>query len=791
MSRREGHERGKSGRVHYYFPLGDTAVAERGNDILLPAARSLIRALWLCAPLVALLLSPQLAANPLLEEIGRSEVRVRSAAFALEPGSTLEGSGLVERLERLDYERLSAKPSRPGEYFWGTEKFWIYRRAFRRGGRDEPSLLIGLSLRRRGKESVVSSLRAESSSAKAVRDEAFCLEPELITEALDGKRAVRVPIELGKLPERVWRPLLAAEDARFFEHGGLDGRSLARALLKNLLAGKVKEGGSTITQQLIKNRELTAERSLGRKATEAALAVALEAQYEKKEILEAYLDQVYLGHIGGLAIHGYGTAARAYFSKRAADLTLGEAALLAAMVQGPNRLAPDRHPEAAKQRRDWVLGRMAELGWAKPLEVAQAKGFPIRLKMSDPRRPLGRHLVAWAAELARAEAGDWLASGKGVVVETTLDPLLQNVAEEEVAAALARLRSGHRSLRSAPLEAALVTLDARTGAVLAYVGGNPQGGSELDRARNSRRQPGSAIKPLVLLEAFESCGKEKPLNPASRIADEPLRAKLASGLWEPQNNDGRFRGTVSVRQTLRESLNVPFARLGFYCGIDAIAERLRRAGLKIPREAPPSLVLGSIELSPLELAAAYTALAGGGERALPMPVARLERPGGRAIDKMRPRDQRVASAESAYLVRELLHDVARSGTARSAGLADELETAAKTGTSSEQKDAWLAGFSGDLVTVVWVGRDDGAPLGLGGSEAAAPIWQRFMSRAAATRPQRTDPPPRGILTRTIDPTTGLLVRASHPRATPEFFRRGHLPPKDHFFWPDDPATVIH
>ena len=729
-----------------------------------------------------------LRANPLLEEIGRSEVRVRSAAFPLEKGGSLEGYELVERLERLGYQRKSAKPALPGEYFWGKDTFWIFRRGFRRGGRDEEPLLLELALAKHGKRSDITAISAVGASSPPA--ERLVLEPELIAESLDGKRALRVPVAIENLPERVWRPLLAAEDARFFEHIGLDGIALARALLKNLLAGKVKEGGSTITQQLIKNRDLTSERSLGRKATEAALAVALEAQYDKKQILEAYLDQVYLGHAGNLAIHGYGTAARVYFSKRAAELSLAEAALFAAMVQGPNRLAPDRHPEAAKERRDWVLGRMEELGWADHAEVARAKTTPIRLVRSDPRPPLARQLVAWTAELARQEAGAALAEGQGVVVETTLDPLLQAIAETELHAGLERLRAQYRSLRQAPLEAALVTLDARTGAVLAYVGGDPGRGSELDRVRASRRQPGSAIKPLVLLEAFENCGSEKPLNPATRLADEPLRAQLPSGPWEPQNNDGKFRGVVSLRQALRDSLNVPFVRLGFHCGIAPIAERLRRAGLTLPGTPPPSLVLGALEVSPLELAGAYTALAAGGERALPMPIVRLEKPGGRAIDKVRPREQAVASAESAWLVRELLRDVARSGTARGVNLGSELETAAKTGTSSDKRDAWLAGFSGEIVTVVWVGRDDGAPLGLGGSEAAAPIWKRFMAQAALARPRHAASPPRGIVERTIDPSTGLLVRPSHSRAVPEIFRRGHLPPKDHFLWPDDPAPVI-
>ncbi|MEO1368173.1 MAG: penicillin-binding transpeptidase domain-containing protein [Acidobacteriota bacterium] len=335
---------------------------------------------------------------------------------------------------------------------------------------------------------------------------------------------------------------------------------------------------------------------------------------------------------------------------------------------------------------------------------------------------------------------------------------------------------------------ALVTLDATHGDVLAYVGGDPRSGG-FDRARSARRQPGSAVKPLVLLEAFEACGGEAALTPATRVADEPLRIDLPSGPWQPENSDGSYRGAVDVRTALRRSLNVPFARMGRHCGVEAIGRRLRRAGLDVPREPPMSVVLGAVETSPLELAAGYTAIAGGGQASRPRPVLRLEKPGGWILERVRVKRDRVTSAATAFLVHDLLRDAVRDGTAATADLPGHA-AAAKTGTSQDRRDAWLAGYASNLVTVVWVGRDDDRPLGLTGAQAAAPLWRAYMEKATELRPPAEVRRPSGVVTRHVDPTTGLRVLALHPRAQAEIFRRGALPPRDRLLSKDDPVPVL-
>jgi len=738
--------------------------------------------------LAAGLLSLPVLAEGLEEDLGRSEVRVRSGAYPLVAGRTVQQIGLPERLERLGYERVAARPDQPGSFFYGHEVFWIYRRAHRLDGRDRAASLIGLQLRK--EDGMILGARGLDGSVHPLEDaDLLYLEPEMLAESLDGNRAERIPIRLDSLPEQIWRALLAAEDARFFDHGGIDGRSVARAALANIKGGKVSQGGSTITQQLIKNRDLTPKRSFGRKFSEAIRATWLETVYTKWEILQAYLNQVYYGHVGGLAVHGIGTAARAYYSKDATQLSLAEAAMLAGIIQGPNRLNPERHPERARERRDWVLDRMEDLGWVEPDAAVRARRAGLGLRLAPPRSSAPRYFLDRVARETRTRTAGRLERGRGVVVETTLDPYLQQAAEEAVSKTLARIRRDHRALRNADLSAALVALDADSGAILAYVGGDPAAeGDRFDRVRRARRQPGSTVKPLVLLEAMDRCGDRAPLNAASRVADEPLRVELASGAWLPENFDHRFLGVIDLRSALAQSRNVPLVRVAQWCGIEAIADAFRRAGLPLPEAPPVSFVLGSVEVTPIDLAAAYTAFATPGDRLEPFAIRRIEKPEGSPLDTVRIESERIARRSTAWLVRDLMRSAVERGTARVARI-DGVDVAAKTGSSSELRDAWFAGHGEGLVTVVWVGLDDGSPLGLSGSVAAGPLWREFMQAAVRLRPARELSQPRSIVERWVDPDTGLLVRERNRKARSELFRRGALPPRDRF-WRSDPAVPV-
>jgi len=728
-------------------------------------------------------------ANPLEDELGRSEVRIWSEAYPIVEGLTIAEMHLPERLERLGYERVSRKPERSGEWFWGNERAWIYRHAHRLAGEDIDAELIGLSLRN-GDGLVVAGLTPEGRLHGLSARDAAWLEPELLSESLDGTRAVRRRIDLDRLPTHAWRALLAAEDHRFLEHSGVDARSIARALLANLSKGGVAQGGSTITQQLVKNRDLTPKRTLGRKVSEAVRALALEAEHDKHDILEAYLNTVYYGHVDGLAIHGIGTASRAYFGKSATQLTLVESATLAAIIQGPNRLSPIDHPDAAKERRDWVLSRMEELGWASASDVAAAKRSAVRAHETPPRPPPAQAFVRWVGDVAEELAPRRLEQGRGVIAETSLDAVLQHVAEDVVRDGLDDLRRAHPRLLHEKLQAALVAIDVETGGVLAHVGGDPaQHEDRFDRVRLARRQPGSAIKPFVLLEAFDDCGEQAPLTPATRVLDAPLALTVTDGEWRPENADDRFRGIVDLRTTLVDSLNVPTVRVARWCGFDATARRLRQVGFGVPEDAPPSMALGALETTPLALCRAITVFATPGVIVDPRPAWRLERPGGRGLENITRRAHRVASDAAAYLVDDCLRDAVVRGTGRAAQVA-RASVRGKTGTTSRQRDAWFAGHAGSVACVVWIGLDGAEPLGLSGGEAAAPLWQRFMQVAALARPPREVPRPDDLVVRWVDEETGRLVGDGREGAHAEVFRRGALPDSKRWWRIDEPLPPI-
>jgi len=729
-------------------------------------------------------------ANGLETELGRNEVRVLSAAYRIEPGQTVAASRLPERLKRLGYRRVHDRPGGPGQYFWGYDVLWIYRHAHWKGGQRWPARLFGLRLER-GSGRILGFVDASEAPLWQDGRGQPWLEPEVLAESLTADRAPRIPVALADLPEPVWRALLAAEDHRFFEHAGVDTIAVARAILANALAGQVTQGGSTITQQLVKLRDLSPRRTFGRKVSEAVRALALEAEYSKREILESYLNHVYYGHVDGLALYGVGAAARAYFSKPATALDLGEAALLAAIVQGPNRLSPIRHPDVVAKRWRWVLQRLEELGWADPEALARARAHgPPRLDVTRPRPPEARRFLSWVRAVVAEEAPRRVERGRGVVVQTGIDPLVQADAEHAVAAGLARLERQRPQLAGRPLTAALVVLDARTGAVIAHVGGDPRDRKDVfDRARRAERQTGSALKPLVLLQAFDDCGPHAPLYPARRVLDEPVEIDLPSGPWRPENLGRRYRGPVTLREALVESLNVPFVRVARWCGFDDTAATLRQAGLAVPEEPPPSFVLGSLGTSPAELAGAYTAFVTGGRAFRPLPVLGIFRPSGARIAAFSREGERVADPAAAFMVHDMLRDVVRRGTGRAAAI-DGLDVWGKTGSSSDWRDAWFAGGAGSVVAALWVGMDDGSPLGLSGGRAAAPIWRDVVAAAAPTRPPLAVEAPPDVEVLWVQDRTGRLLKRQRQGSHSELFDRDHLPPGRHWWRPDPPLRPV-
>lgn len=713
-----------------------------------------------------------------IDELGRNDVRIYSAAVEVRVGESVIDLALPGRLGQLGYDRVHRRPQRPGEFFWGHEVFWVFSRS--RADAQGPGL-VGLDLRRQ--DGVI--LGRRDVPALDVGEAVLTLERVLLAEEFSSRQAARIPLRFADLPERVWRPLLAAEDARFFDHQGVDGRAIARALLANVRAGKVAQGGSTITQQLVKMRDLTPARSLGRKVSEAVRALHLEAGYDKVDILEEYLNHVYLGHVEGLSLYGYGAAARAFFDARAEDLSLAQATLLAAIVQAPNRFSPVRNAGAVADRYRWILDRLEQLGWAAGEELRLARRAVPGLDVQPPRRAISQPVLSWLEEDFTRVAPRRAEEERGVMVETTLDPWLQRLAEQVVDEHLSSLRASTGA--GVQLQAAMVAVEAGSGKVVAYVGGGSDGGA-LDRVRSAQRQPGSTVKPLVLAEAFADCGRRAPLYPAARISNAAWSVDLPSGRWMPRNPDGGLGGVVTLRQATVASLNVPFARLADWCGFDAVAARMRDAGLELANDPPPSFVLGAIEVTPLALAAAYTALVGDGQRAEPLAWESMRRPSGRLLAEQRQRLDRVLPDAVSFLVRDVLRQGVVDGTSRGADVPG-IRVFAKTGTSSGERDAWAAGGYADLCVVVWIGRDDGTSIGLSGGGAAAPLLGAFL-RQAVRVPDSVDVVPDSIELRSYDPASGLLVRSGRRGARDDYFVADSLPPRRRWWRPGRTVEVI-
>lgn len=583
----------------------------------------------------------------------------------------------------------------------------------------------------------------------------------------EGLNERRVPVRLAEVPDHLVQAVLAVEDQRFYDHGGLDLKRIAGAAVANVRAGGVTQGGSTITQQLAKNLFLSARRTPLRKLREAALAVMLEDRYEKPAILEAYLNEIYLGQDGAGAIHGVGAAARYYFNKGADDLGLAESALLAGMIRAPNRYTPVRHADRARERRDLVLRLMVEQGRVDERAARRAAQERVRSRPTHTVVTDARYFRDFAVSRLRDEGVGRLPD-RGAAVYTTLDATLQRAAERAV-------REGLAGLSARGAQAALVALDPRTGEILAMVGGRDYGGSQFNRAAAARRQPGSAFKPIVALAALGRDGRRAPpFTLASTVEDEPLAVETPAGLWEPNNYDKGFRGTVTFREALEQSLNVPFARIGLAIGPERIAETGRRLGIASPLRAVPSLALGASEVTPLELTRAYGVLAAGGQLAGMRAVLGVEQGDGGVRAMAGARARRVADPAEAYLVTSALEGAVARGTGRALNrLGHRDGIAGKSGTSSEWRDGWFVAYTPALAVGVWVGYDDGRSLGLTGSGSALPIVARFLREALRQTGGETFPVPDGVEFAYVGTDRGWWGRECS--GEPEVFLEGTAP----------------
>lgn len=698
----------------------------------------------------------------------RPPLLIFGAPYSLKPNHRLADTHLLERLNRLGYRAVSGDVRSAGEFVLTDQALDVYLHGH--SDLHVPSMHVRLSL----DQGRVVSVSSPSHDAPLV---AATLEPQLISGLRGVSRQVRAWLPIHEIPRTIIDTVLAIEDSRFYWHPGIDPVAVGRAIWANVARGGVVQGGSTVTQQLAKNLFYSPKRTLSRKVQEAMAALVLEAKYSKDQILEGYLNEIYLGQAGSVGIFGVAAAAKSYFGKTVQELSIEETALIVGLIKGPNTYSPLKDKELAKHRRDVVLRRLRDVGQLSEEAWKEAVNRPVRVFPLQDMVADAPYFVDYL--LAHVVEASGLDLPPGAKVYTTLDPVLQRLATDTLSRGLAQLEKSYPALvrEDESLQGALVALDPRTGEILAMVGGRDYRVSQFNRAVQAKRQPGSLFKPFVYAAAFEAKQFEagRPLTPSSTVLDEPVTYDAGGSSWSPQNYDKQFRGKVTVRAAMELSLNVPAVRVAHAVGTKRVAQVARDLGIRTPLEENLTLALGASGVSLLEITGGYGALAHDGIATTPTALRQVVGDTGDPLWHSIGERRQAISPQAAYLVTSLLTGVVDRGTAakaRAMGLTGTV--AGKTGTTDGYRDAWFIGYTPELVIGVWVGFDDGRELKLTGSQAALPIWTEFAKQALSSESTAFSIPP-GVLVKEIDPQTGQLGTDRCPAKVTEVFIEGTEP----------------
>jgi penicillin-binding protein 1B len=700
-------------------------------------------------------------------EFQRADPRIYARAFDIRRGQSLTPHQLVERLNDLGYAQRT-RPERPGEFAIGRETLLVVPRDGDRRGQ-----VVRVHFVSRGRDKEPSGIDFLETVPRGQRFDRLQLDAPLITALVSGAREKRRDVPLAQIPTRMVQAVLAIEDRRFYDHAGIDPLAIFASVFEYVRGSRTyMRGGSTLTQQLVKNTFLTQERSPRRKLQEWIMSVALERRLTKEQVLELYLNDVWLGQRGSFAVHGVPEAARLFFSKDISNVSLSEAATIAGVIQSPPRHSPFNNPERSKERRNVVLKAMADAGFITPDAAERASTEPLRVaaRALENEAP---YFVDYVAQ----ELRDRHRITGPVDVFTTLDLHLQKIAQDALRDGLMRVDEILAKRRRQRAQAALVAIDPRTGEILALVGGRTYNQSQFNRAAHANRQPGSVFKPFVYLAAFEHAYSEGryDITPAMVVADEPTSWEVNQQVWTPSNYDGEYEGPITLRRALALSRNIATIKVAEAAGYDEVASLWRRVGVGTPPRPYPSIALGVFEATPLQVANAYTVFPNLGTIRPLRPILKVLFEG-REIDLPAAQPRAVARPDTTFLVTHMMRSVINEGTgagARAAGFRHD--AAGKSGTTNDLRDAWFVGFTPELLTVVWVGLDDNQPLGLSGTQAALPIWTSFMIRALAGRPDIAFEAPDGITFADIDRDTGKRATPSCPRVFSEAFITGTEP----------------
>jgi len=601
------------------------------------------------------------------------------------------------------------------------------------------------------------------------------LEPEEVMRFFGPEREQRQLISIDQVPRHLIHAVLAAEDSRFYRHHGFDLRGVLRAIYTNLRHGIIRQGGSTITQQLAKNYFLTPERTFSRKLIELFMSLTMEAMYEKSEILEIYLNEIYLGQKGSVSINGVGEASFFYFGKPIEELSLPEAATIAGLIRGPNHYSPYGDIDRCSDRRNAVLHAMYHNQWISEEELQAALGLPVKAVSPRVYGKKAPYFIDYLSEQLTVLYSPEALSDLGFSIYTTLDTQVQMAAERALTRGLARLEDMNPSLKrlghEKKLQGAVIVMQPKTGHVLAMVGGRDYSESQFNRIAQSRRQPGSAFKPFVFLSALDE------FTPASVLSNEPRSYEIDGTTWQPQNYEPVMEEQVSLRAALARSINRATVDLAMQVGLDRVVHTAEKLGFSTPLRPYPSLALGACEVVPLELARAYCVFAADGVLPYPLTLKAVLDEEGTTLERRHVTIKSVVSPAKAFIMSSMLRSAVTEGTARSLeNMGISVPVAAKTGTTNGFRDAWFVAYTPDILALVWVGFDDGSSLHAPGSVAALPIWAELIESIPQYISGDWFRTPPGVVKRIVCTESGLLaIPGSCPEQKEEVFLAATAP----------------
>jgi penicillin-binding protein 1B len=700
--------------------------------------------------------------------------RIYSDLEYIYPGASTGVTDIVSKLDRLGYRNAGTSIRGAGEYARNKTILEIYLHDF-----EYPEgLFRGFPVRITFKSgSVVEMVNMETSEPMPL----VRLEPEEIASVFNELMEDRTIVPLTDVPPELVEAIILIEDERFFEHGGVDPIGIVRAAFVNLKSMRIAQGGSTLTQQLVKNFFLYPKKSFVRKINEMVIAYRIERAHTKGEILGAYLNEIYLGQRGASSVSGVAEASRLYFGKSVSQLSLGESALLAGMIRSPHSYNPITKPEKAKARRDFVLKRMLDAELVDEKQYDEAKSE----RIITPKRRVRAHTAPYFIDLVKRQLSDLypqeVLQTEGLRIFTTLDMSMQIAADRALVGGLKSLEKAYASIlpkdHAELLQSCIIAVQPSSGYVRALVGGRDYGLSQFDRCTQAMRQPGSTFKPFVYLTALDSRRSDKHFTPASIIEDKEFEIESGGETWRPRNYDKKEHGSVTLRTSLEKSYNISTAKLALDVGLENVVKTARDAGITSEMSPVPSIALGAMEVTPMEMASAYMIFPNGGIRARPISIINVMTKEGEVLEKKSIRVKRMFDAGPVYLTTNLLKGVVDRGTGRGTrALGFEGVAAGKTGTTSNYRDAWFVGFTPKLLSLVWVGYDDNAEMKMSGGRAALPIWTRFMKDVA--QGEKSDfPGPSDVVLVKVNPETGGVVDRSCPDWIYEAFIEGTEPEK--------------